>query len=184
LKKIEKNNNWKKYYTLKQAHAKFNICQLVKMEQTQLLCFQKGVTAKTIKERQNLSNQKIAELNHILNLFVNGKEFNHIDILQFNKISGLYVNFKCGDNIYNIDLKFDGKTFFEASFHTFDSDKFDSDDEEDNRLTSYRFVPFKRLYPKELPDKKLELTLDMYFDFVESCLQEVPFYVKPKKSKK
>lgn len=151
------------------------------MEQTQILCFQPGVSVKTIKEQQKLDDAKSAELNQILNIFSNSREFNWLNIQQFNKVSGLYVNFKCAEHFYAIEFKFDGKdVFFEASFRMFNSKDFDSDDEEDNKMTSYHFVPFERLYPKKISDGKFELTLDMYFDFVQHCITTVPFFVKKK----
>jgi hypothetical protein len=153
------------------------------MEQTQLLCFQPGVSVKTIKERQQLDDAKIAELNHILNIFSNNRNFNWLNVQQFNKVSGLYVNFKYGNRFYAIEFKFDGKdVFFEASFRMFNSRDYDSDDEEDiNKMTSYHFVPFERLYPKKTADEKYELTLDMYFDFVHRCITMDPFYHEYKK---
>jgi len=153
------------------------------MEQTQLLCFQPGVSVKTIKERQKLDDAKVAELNHILNIFSNSRNFNWLNIQQFNKVSGLYVNFKYGDRFYAIEFKFDGKdVFFEASFRMFNSRDFDSDDEEDkNKMTSYHFVPFERLYPKKNSDGTYVLTLDMYFDFVHRCITMDPYYHEYKK---
>lgn len=152
------------------------------MEQTQILCFQPGVTVKTIKERQKLDDNKITELNQKLNFFSNSRIFNYEDILKFNKISGLYVNFKCGEYFYAINFDFDGKdVFFQASLRVFNNKEYDSEDEEDNKMTSYHFVPFDRLKPEKLTDGKYELTLDMYFDFVQKCLtSKEPVYVKKK----
>lgn len=148
------------------------------MDQTQILCFQNNVTTNMIKERQNLDNAKFIELNHILHIFSNSKEFNWLNIQQFNKVSGLYVNFKCGDKFYAIEFKFDGRdVFFEASYKMFNSRDYDSDDEEDtSKMTSYHFVPFKRLYPVKLDTGINELTLDMYFNFVHHCITMNPFY--------
>jgi hypothetical protein len=153
------------------------------MEQTQILCFQPGVSLTVIKERQKMDDGKIAELNQILKFFSNSREFNYVNVQQFNKVSGLYVNFKCGDKFYSIEFKFDGKdVYFEASYRMFNSRDYDSDDEEDtSKLTSYHFVPFERLYPKKLNDGSCELTLDMYFVFVHKCITMDPYYHEYKK---
>ena len=49
------------------------------MEQTQLLCFQPGISVKTIKERQKLDDAKVTELNHILNIFKVKSDVNLFD---------------------------------------------------------------------------------------------------------
>ena len=148
------------------------------MDQTQILCFQPGISVDTIKERQKLDNGKIIELNQILNFFSNSRSFNWLDIQQFNKVSGLFVNFKHGNNFYAIEFKFDGKeVFFEASYRMFNNRDYDSDDEDDaGKMTSYHFVPFERLYPNKSTDGTYELTLDMYFDFVHRCITMDPYY--------
>jgi len=154
------------------------------MEQTQILCFPSIAELKTIIEREKLSKEKVLELNEKLKTFANSKNLNWLDIEQFNRISGLHVNFKRGEHFYSIHLKFDkGCLYFEASFRMFDSKNYDSDDEEDNKLTSYIFKPFDYLHPIVNKDGTKELTLDMYFNFVHKCINDVPFYVKPKKSK-
>lgn len=151
------------------------------MDKTNILCFPAGVSVKTIKERQNLDEEKTTKLNQDLNRLINNRNFSWLDLQEFNKTSALYVNFKCGNNFYSIELKYDGKdVFFESSFRMFDDKNFDSDDEEDNKLTSYHFVPSDRLYPKKSIDGKCILTLDMYFDFVQRCITTEPFYVKKK----
>jgi hypothetical protein len=148
------------------------------MEQTQILCFQSDISSKIIKDKQNLDLTKIAELNQVLDIFSNSRDFNWLNVQQFNKVSGLYVNFMFKGNFYAIEFKFDGqKVFFEASFRMFNSRDYDSDDEDDkNKLSSFHFVPFERLYPKKLANGSYELTLDMYFDFVCHCLSMNPFY--------
>jgi hypothetical protein len=149
------------------------------MEKTQILCFPPSVTVKLIKERQNLSKEKIKELNDILHYFSNTNNgINWIDVEKFNKISGLYVNFKCGNNFYCIKFNFnpyEKKVYFEASFRMFNNKDYDSSDEEDNKLTSYFFRPFNRLYPEKV-DGVNKLTLDMYFDFVHKCITMDEFY--------
>lgn len=148
------------------------------MEQTQLLCFQPGATVETIKSRQKLDDTKVKELNEILHIFCNTRKFDWVQVQQFNKISGLYVNFKYADRFYSIEFKYDGRdVFFEASFRMFNSDKYDSDDEDDkNKMSSYHFVPFERLYPTSCEDGTSKLTLDMYFDFVHKCITMDPYY--------
>jgi hypothetical protein len=147
------------------------------MDQMQILCFQPGITVNTIIERQKLNNEKITELNQILDYFCNNNTFDWLTIQKFNKVSGLFVNFKYADRFYAIEFKFDGKdVFFEASYRMFNSKDFDSDDEDEkDKFSSFHFVPFERLYPKKV-DGHNKLTLDMYFDFVFKCITMDPYY--------
>lgn len=143
------------------------------MERTSILCFpsQSAVTLELLKEREKLSPKQIEELDKVLAFFLANKgKFGFEQALQFNKVSGLYVNFKCGPHFYAIEFKFDGRdVFFEASYRMFNSRDYDSDDEEDKKMTSYVFVPFERLYPVKTPKGEV-LTISMYFDFVVKCL--------------
>jgi hypothetical protein len=143
------------------------------MEQTKILCLVE-LSEKIIKEKQGLSPYKIEELNQKLKYYVNeGKpKLNWTTIEEFNRISDLYVNFRYKGKFYAIVLRYDGENiFFEASFRTFNHKEYDSDDDEDSsRMTSYVFVPFKRLYSCKCSNGSNELTIDMYLKFVYDCL--------------
>jgi hypothetical protein len=154
------------------------------MEQTKILCFQKGnASLDTIIQRQNLSKDQANELNSVLDYFVNNSDkINWIDVEKFNRVSELYVSFKYGIEFYDIRLVNIGNEIcFQASYRMFNNKEYDSDDEEDNKLTSYIFKPFKVLCPEKTPDGKKVLNLDMYFKFVHECITgEPPFYQKRK----
>ena len=147
------------------------------MDQTQLMCLMQDFDMKTIIERQNLTQSKVDELNKTLYFLINNtSQLNWMQVKQFNKISGLYVNFLCRGRYYSIELDFDGSSvYFEAKYRMFNHADFDSDDEEENsKMTSYHFVPFERLYPKEFEGKFKTITLEMYFEFVYKCLTMRP----------
>jgi hypothetical protein len=147
------------------------------MDNTRVVCFQPGASKHTMDERQNLDSEQKKKLDEILRLFSNTRNFKHEDVLNFNKMSGLYVDFKYGNNFYSIPFSFDGRdVFFEARFRMFNSEKYDSDDEDEKgKMTSYHFVPFDRLYPIKLDDGTFKLTVDMYFEFVYKCLTMDPY---------
>jgi hypothetical protein len=142
------------------------------MERTGILCFpsQNAVTLKLLKERQKLSAEDIKKLDLELHSFVNSRGYKWEAVQKFNRASGLYVHFKPGSHWYSIEFKYDGRdVFFEACYQMHNGVDYDSDGEEDKKLSSLVYVPFERLYPVQKGDTKV-LTIEMYFDFVVKCL--------------
>jgi len=166
------------YSTDPELHKDVKEPQVNKMEQTSIYCFQPDFTLDDLIKRQNLSGETIKQLNHYLHEFSNTKKFTYENILAFNKVSGLVVNFRYKNEFYSIEFKYDGNdVFFEASMRRFNKDKYDSDDEDEkDKMTSFKFSPFKRLFPVKQSDGSRKLTIDMYFNFVYDCLTMNPFY--------
>lgn len=152
------------------------------MDLSRVLCFPPGqASLDNIIKRENLTASQKQKLNERLDYFVNNiGSFKHTDVEEFNRINDLYVIFKHGKDFYDISLKSDGKeVFFESAYWFFDNSNYDSDDEDDRKLSSYIFRTYnKRLYPQSVNGRKV-LTLDMYFNFVRECLnEEVPYFQK------
>lgn len=146
------------------------------MDQCKILCFNNVLSFELLKKQQNLTDDKIKELDNMLNKLVNDKNVKWLDIQEFNRISGLHVDFMVRGKFYTIELTFNGsKVYFEARYRLFNHDKYDSDDEDEkDKLTSFHFVPFCQLLPIKLTDGTNKLTIDMYLDFVYECLTMRP----------
>jgi len=149
------------------------------MEQSRLLCFRYPPNKEEFLERHNGNNkltpEKINNLNEHLNKIINSKKKNYIEIEEFNKMAGLFVEFLIitkPPKFYTINLRYDGEIVsFVASYRTFDHSRFSEDDEEERDMfTSFIYRPFKRLVPLKQTDGSLKLTVEMYIDFVCECL--------------
>lgn len=138
------------------------------MEQTQILCFMGTLTKDMILKRQNLTDDKIKFLNTKLKKLVNNPKLNMLDVEEFNRCCGLYVNFRYNGKFYSVSLKFNGMTvYFESSIRSKFEPVYDSDDEETHKFEGFYFRPFNQpLFPKTNKDGTKELTVDMYIDFV------------------
>jgi hypothetical protein len=140
------------------------------MEQTQILCFPQKPTVKSMIEKQKLTPEKIASLNRQLKDLCNNPKVHYIDVQKFNKISGLFVNFRFANNFFVIEFTIEqGIPCFITRVRMMKKD-YDSDDEDTGKFQSYEFIPVERLVPAKLADGTNELTVEMYIDFVCKCL--------------
>lgn len=140
------------------------------MQQTQILCFPQKPTLKNIMEKQKLTPEKIVELNKSLHVLCNNPKIHYNDVLKFNKISGLFVNYRYANNFFAIEFTMDrGQPCFITNLRMMKRD-YDSDDEDTGKFQSFEWVPVERLIPVKKSDGTNELTIEQYIDFVCRCL--------------
>ena len=148
-----------------------------KMQRTQIMMIPQShfLSVEYLKKRHLSENPNFKDIDIKLNLLIekyNNRSLNMIDVMKFNHISGLYVNYGYQGKYYSFELNFDGrKLFFCACFRRFNKSEYDSDDEDAGKMYAYEFVPFKVLIPNTRKDGTQELTVNMYFEFVDECLK-------------